>query len=363
MKVLKLKGKPKPSLLKEITKVLKKGGVTIIPTDTVYGFGVDACLPQACERIYEIKGRRLSKPLTLFLKDREEILQHVGAITPLAQKVIDRFFPGPLTIILPTKKRTPVLSPEEKIGIRIPEHPFIFALLNQLKSTLATTSANLSNEDEIISPGLLKEVFTGKVDLLIDAGELWGPPSTVIDLTASPPIILRKGRVPILKIEEEIGEEVKLSPSIYFTVLFICTGNSCRSPIAKALLEKRMRGKRVFAYSAGTSALSGNLPTKETLKIAREYEIDISSHRSTPLNPELIDRADLILVMEKEHYDRVISFKKENLSKTFLLRAYPERKSKEIEDPIGKPYEVYMRVAKLIEEGIERVAEDITERL
>lgn len=363
MKALRLKENPKPSLFKETVKVLKKGGIVIIPTDTVYGFAVAYNIPEACERIYRIKGRRFIKPLTLFLKDKREILRYARDINSTAKRVMETFVPGPLTLVLYAQEKREFISPKGKIGIRIPNHPFIFELLENFKTPLATTSANLTNENEIVSPGLLKEIFTGKVDLLIDGGELLGPPSTVIDLTSSPPIILRKGKVSILRIEEEIKRKVKISPSIYFTVLFVCTGNSCRSPIAKALLEKKVKGKRILAYSAGTSALSGNLPPEEAIRIAEDYGIDISEHRSTPLNPELINGADLILVMEGEHYDRVTSFKRENSSKTFFLASYPERGAKEIEDPIGKSYKVYKRVAQSIEEGVERVVRDIMERL
>jgi len=363
VKVLKLKERPKPSLFKETVKVLKRGGVVIIPTDTVYGFAVAYDIPEACERIYRIKGRRFIKPLTLFLKDRGEVLKYAKDISAAAERVMETFIPGPLTLVLYAREKRRFISPQGKIGVRIPNHPFILKLLENLKTPLATTSANLTGENEIVSPGLLKEVFTGKVDLLIDGGELSGPPSTVVDFTSSPPIVLRKGRVPILRIEEEIKGRVKISPSLYFTVLFVCTGNSCRSPIAKAFLEKKAKGRRVLAYSAGTSAISGNLPPEEAIRIAEDYGIDISEHRSTPLNAELIDGADLILVMEKGHYERVISFKRENGSKTFFLASYPKREIKEIEDPIGKPYGVYKRVAQSIEEGVERVIRDVVERL
>lgn len=148
-----------------------------------------------------------------------------------------------------------------------------------------------------------------------------------------------------------------------FTILFVCSGNTCRSPMAKGILEKKLENKNVTVFSAGTIAQPGILPSDFALITAQKYGADISHHLSSPLTKELIIDADLILVMSTKHKDRVIELVPKAKSKTFLLKEYASGLPEEIEDPVGQPLEVFEKVASEVNENLEKIAEGIIDRL
>ena len=126
-------------------------------------------------------------------------------------------------------------------------------------------------------------------------------------------------------------------------VLFVCTGNSCRSPMAAALLKKTAQDKKlnIDVDSCGITAFSGMSASREAIDVLRHAGIDIFGHKSKPLNEELINWADLILVMEKIHKNRILRDWPEAGRKVFLLTEFAKSEEKDIIDPIGKPFEVY----------------------
>lgn len=150
------------------------------------------------------------------------------------------------------------------------------------------------------------------------------------------------------------------------SVLFVCTGNSCRSTMAEGLLKKSLikLGKRnIEVYSAGTRAVTGLPPVFETVKVMREENIDVSGFRSKMLTDDMIKKADLILVMEEAHKDEVLRRVPEASGKTHLLKEYANHydsdssERTEILDPIGRPMEDYKHCLGLIKKEIDRIAE------
>ncbi len=171
------------------------------------------------------------------------------------------------------------------------------------------------------------------------------------------------GEVGIYAIEEAIGEKIKISKELFFSVLIVCTGNTCRSPMAKGILETMLKEERVFIYSGGSNGLKNSPASENAQRVVKTFGGDISRHLSQPLTPEMIQGADLILTMEKRHLLKVREMVPKAVYKTFMLSSYPEREGKDIIDPIGLSYETFFEIGKEMAVYLKKVAQEIKERL
>jgi len=191
---------PDPETVRSAARALKAGGVAIFPTETVYGIGGDAAREEVGARIFRIKRRPSSKPLTR-LVGAWKVLEEVDW-QPNHLRLAQAFWPGSLTLILRTGKG-------EKIGYRWPDHPLVMALLEAAGLVLAATSANLSGRPPVRDGTEAREIFSGQVDLILDGGETAGRPSTVVDLTVEPPRLLRPGSLDRERIENILGSKLE----------------------------------------------------------------------------------------------------------------------------------------------------------
>ena len=343
--------------IERVAQILRDGGIVALPTDTVYGLAVDGANEKATQRLFDIK-KRAEKPFTFFLPKSE--LEKYAVVAK--RKIIDFFIPGPLTVLL--KKRGNVSLPYigEKIGLRIPQHNLVLHLLSIYQKPLAVTSANRAGEPPLISPYDIVEHFT-EVGLVIDGGVLCSAPSTVLDLTATPPVVMRKGAVAILAIEKVYGRRIRLKATLKFNVLFVCSGNTCRSPMAEGIFKTMSSPKYCEARSAGIIAMGGLQAAHYARQVVKDYGGSIDRHRSRYLDRELIDWADLILVMEFKHYESVLEINPDAVVKTFLLREYRHKtKYTEVPDPVGLDLAAYEQAAAKMYPTLKRLAKDIEAR-
>jgi L-threonylcarbamoyladenylate synthase len=186
--------------------VLRQGGLVGFPTDTVYGLGALAFSGLAVAKLYPAKGRPESKAIPV-LVDGLEGLQHlVWDVSPEAEQLARRFWPGPLTLILHRRPELPAeIGPGDSVGVRMPNHPVALHLL-AAAGPLAVTSANRSGEPECSTADAVLAALGGRFDLLLDGGPTpGGLPSTVIDCTQSPAQILRQGPIARSDIEQVLG--------------------------------------------------------------------------------------------------------------------------------------------------------------
>jgi L-threonylcarbamoyladenylate synthase len=187
-----------PEQIVRAAAIIAEGGVIAFPTDTVYGLACDLYHAAAVRRIYEIKGRPHRMPLIAMIADVSQWEQVAASVPAGARILSERWWPGPLTIIVPAHADIPaeVLGGGETLGVRIPDHPDALALLRAAHRPLATTSANRSGEPAACTASDVVAMLGDAVDLILDAGPSpQGVPSTVVDCTVTPPRILREGSV------------------------------------------------------------------------------------------------------------------------------------------------------------------------
>ena len=188
--------------------LLRQGGIVAFPTDTLYGLGADAFNESAVERVFEAKGRPHGMPLPLLLPDGDWLSVIASEVSPLAQILADRFWPGPLTLVLPAGPRVPALVTARgwTVAARVPDHAVPRELARRLGSPIIGTSANRSGGPDPRSPEEVRRFLGDAVDLIIQGGPApTGQASTVVDITSVVPRLLRAGALPISAIQELCG--------------------------------------------------------------------------------------------------------------------------------------------------------------
>ncbi|MGB8952987.1 MAG: L-threonylcarbamoyladenylate synthase [Candidatus Aminicenantales bacterium] len=194
-----------PVQIKRIAAVLRKGGVIAYPTDTFYGLGVDCFSQEAVQKIFRLKRRDYSKPLLVMVSGLRMVEGIVVSPPDVFWRLSRKFWPGPLTFVLKAKPLFPqgILSADQSIAVRLPNPVWLRELVGRVGSPVTATSANISGEKEISSSGKVFEIFSGKVDLIVDGGETpGGLPSTIVDMTSRSPRILREGAIPAAEINK-----------------------------------------------------------------------------------------------------------------------------------------------------------------
>jgi len=181
-----------PTHVGQAAERLRDGGVIAFPTDTLYAVGARAGDPVAVRRLYEIKGRRLTQPMVWLVSDRQQV-EPFAVVSDVATKLIARFWPGPLTLVLPA--RIPLAVPT--IAVRAPNHQVALALLRSLGEPVASSSANPAGASPPVDADQVVEGLGERLDLVLDGGACQiGQPSTILDLSGEAPRILRPGAIP-----------------------------------------------------------------------------------------------------------------------------------------------------------------------
>lgn len=177
-------------------KVLQSGGIIAFPTDTVYGIGSLAFHQEGIKKLYRVKDRDQEKAIPILIGRISDLDQVAISVTPIAHSLMERYWPGPLTVILKKHERVPdEISPTDTVGVRIPDHVFMQRFLTA-SGPLAATSANLSGKASAHTADAVREQLEGRIALILDGGETRGDQaSTVVDCTTHPPRILRKGPI------------------------------------------------------------------------------------------------------------------------------------------------------------------------
>lgn len=207
-------GQSRPIILKsdshfdDAASAFRRGGIIAYPTETFYGLGVDPFNKDAIASLFKLKGRSEASPVSIIIKDNEYLDKVAEEVPPVGKKLIEKFWPGPLTIIFKAKSSIPpeLISHTGKIGVRVSSNPVCRKLVETIGSAITATSANPSGERPPVEAKEVLDYFNGSIDILIDGGKLAGRSgSTIVDITGKKAEIIREGEIP----SEEILKEIR----------------------------------------------------------------------------------------------------------------------------------------------------------
>jgi tRNA threonylcarbamoyl adenosine modification protein (Sua5/YciO/YrdC/YwlC family) len=187
---------PEGWLVARVAEVLRRGGVIVIPTDTVYGLACRISDTAAVERLYALKGIEAKKPLSILVSDFEIASRYITGVSTPAYRLVKRVLPGPYTFIFPATRDVPkiMLRKRKTLGIRMPDNAIVLALLDALDEPLLTTSIRSPSDEIVNDPEEIASRYDGRIDVVVNGGPLTPVPSTVVDFSGDVPVLLREGK-------------------------------------------------------------------------------------------------------------------------------------------------------------------------
>jgi tRNA threonylcarbamoyl adenosine modification protein (Sua5/YciO/YrdC/YwlC family) len=187
---------PESWLIGRVADQIRRGGVAVVPTDTVYGLACSINDSKAIQRIYDLKRMDPKKPLSILVGDMQSIGQYARGVSTPAYRIMKRVLPGPYTFIFQATSEVPkiMLRKRKTIGIRMPDDPIAAELLAELNEPLLSTSIRNTDDDFMLDPTEIDTRYGSRVDVVVDGGRRLPAPSTVVDLSGDQPVLLREGK-------------------------------------------------------------------------------------------------------------------------------------------------------------------------
>ena len=342
-------------------QALAEGSVVAFPTETVYALAASALNEPAVRRLVEIRGDAEDNPCALAIKSLDEALDYVPRLTPICQRLARRCWPGPVTLRVPDNdpgsllRQLPVpvqewLRVEQGVGYRVPAHRLILDAMRFLPGPLAVINANRPGQSLAVSADEVLRSLGHEVDMVLDDGRSqFAQPSSIVEVGERGFRMVRAGVVS--------GETLQRLSSML--ILFVCTGNTCRSPMAETIFRQLLAERfgcrpdeieehGVVVASAGIAAWGGGKASNGALEAMAEIGCDLSGHESQPVTENLVRQADIIWTMTASHRAAILSQFPEAGGRVALLS--PDRL--DVIDPIGGPLATYRKCAQQIREHL-----------
>ncbi len=337
--------------IEEAARAVAAGALVAFPTETVYGIACNSADPQAVARLKAVKGRPEDKPFSLHVGRKEDVARAVKSIPPVARKLMRCYWPGPLTIIFPTEDG-------QGMGVRMPSNAIAQEFLKRAGVPVIAPSANRSGGPPAATAQEVIEVFGDELDIILDGGRAtFGHASTVVRIT-------QEGGWEVLR-ESAITTEA-LRRTLGKTIVFVCTANSCRSPMAEVLCKQMLaqrlgcaiedlpdRGYTIL--SAGTSAFEDGPASSQAVEAMRRQGLDLTEHVSRPVTPTLVEDADILFVMAEHHGDSIRRILPDARDKIRLM----DPSGRDVEDPVGGSVEEFLECARTIKRCLTQVLPEL----
>jgi protein-tyrosine phosphatase len=347
---------------------LRAGQLVVLPTETVYGLGAALFHETAVEHLLQVKGRTSGNPLSLAVSGLAMLEDLLPNLTEEQKRIPRRVWPGPVTVVLPVDeqefflRQLPQVTKEAiyskgRIGFRVPNHPLTLEILKQLDQPIVLTSANRSGQGESSDVDEIMDSLGTDIDLILEDGPAKSTlPSTVIEIEEQGISILREGIVSKTAMD-------RLKAKI---VIFVCTGNTCRSPMAEVLCRQLLANhlhcslEEVEEYgyvvmAAGIAAGDQFPASSSAQQVMSVRGLSLADHQSQSLNETHIRFADKIYVMTRNHRETILSLWPSADARLSVLRT----DGGDIADPYGGNLSLYENCADQIEEELMKRMNDL----
>jgi protein-tyrosine phosphatase len=355
--------------LERAGELLRAGGLVAFPTETVYGVAARADQPTAMARLREVKQRSAEKAFTVHIASREEAADFVPTLSGMAARLARKGWPGPLTLIIPVPDPSgaPVMQGrngsvadaiyyDNSVGLRCPDDRVALEILRLAGGPVVAASANKGGEPPSRSGTEAVAALGGSIDLVVDTGETkYARPSTIVRVDGDRVELLREG----------VYDRGIIERLATVRLLFVCTGNTCRSPMAAGLAAKLLAERlgcspadlpdhRVIVESAGTSGGIGTAAA-HAVEVLGRRGVDLTEHFSRAVSADMIHQADYVYVMTRAHREAMLRLSPGASDRVSLLL-----RDDDLPDPLGGAEADYENCAARIETALrERLQEVI----
>ncbi len=345
-----------------VVQAFVEGKVVALPTETVYIAAASGLSDRAVQKLLSLREGKLDGPATLAVRSMDEVLDYVPVLPRIGRRLARRCWPGPVTLQLadahpesavhrlPPRVREAVL-PNGEIRVRVPDHELALRALRLLAGPVVMIGAHRSGDADAVTAQDVVSRLGNDIDVVLDDGRCkFAQRSSIVRVGERGFDILRQG----------VFSETNLNRLASFMIVLVCTGNTCRSPMAEALLKKRIADRLgctaaelddrgYVVMSAGLSAPPGGRAAAEAVQTMKERGLDLGQHESQPLSERIVRFADFIITMTRSHREAILEHFPDAEPRVHTI----SRGTGDVADPIGGPLDLYRRCAEQLDGYLE----------